>query len=353
MAGAGLACHELAAHNGRDLDLDGPALLERGRALDRGVGRRQASFGGTARIIAGADGPVVANLCRADDWELVPAWLDRAMTGPATWAAVADSVRNRRGAALAARAGELGLAVAPCPAPGAVPDDEQFRSRHPGGSPAPWVATGAATREPRRFDALRVVDLSALWAGPLLGSVLAALGAHVTKVEDPRRRDATRPTASALARRLNRAKRVVEASFAGEGHDRLAPLLTTADVVIESTRPRALDQLGFGPRHGLPPGQIWVSVTAYGRTGPWSGRVGFGDDTAAAGGLYRGPEDDPGFIGDAVADPLTGLHGAVAVMAAVVGGWSGHIDLALRDTAATVVGALVGGSPAPAGAGPR
>jgi crotonobetainyl-CoA:carnitine CoA-transferase CaiB-like acyl-CoA transferase len=216
----------------------------------------------------------------------------------------------------------------------------------------PWVTTGAPSCEARPFDELRVVDLSALWAGPLLGSVLADLGARVTKVEDPRRRDATRPFPTDLARRLNRSKGVIEASFAAEGRDRLAALLAEADVVIESTRPRALDELGLGPRHGLATGQIWVSITAYGRAGPWSGRVGFGDDTAAAGGLYRGPASAPGFVGDAVADPLTGLHGAVAVMAAVIGGWSGHIDLALRDTAATVTtGAFERpGHPAAAGA---
>lgn len=334
MAGAALACRTLTREVGCELRVDGPALLDRGRTGDAGAtGGR--SVGGTARLLPAADGLIAVNLPRPGDWDLVPAWLDRPTSPQATWADVADVVRSRPSAPLAARAGELGLAAAPCPAPGAVPDDEQFRRRHPNGSAGPWIVDGSAGTGCRPFHALQVIDLSALWAGPLLGSLLARTGASVSKVEDPRRRDASRPEPNALSRRLNRSKRIVEASFDPEGRDQLAALLTYADIVIEASRPRALDQLGLGPGHGLPPGQIWVSITPFGRTGPWSGRAGYGDDTAAAGGLYLGDGATADFVGDAVADPLTGLHGAVAVLAALTGGWSGHIDLALRDTAAT------------------
>jgi crotonobetainyl-CoA:carnitine CoA-transferase CaiB-like acyl-CoA transferase len=336
MAGAALACRTLARHGGCDLVVDGPALLDREHPDVDGGGTEGVSAGGTARLLSGVDGLVAVNLPRSCDWDLVPAWLDWSTARRATWADIAETVRSRRTAPLVARAGEIGLAVAPCPAAGVAPDDEQIRHRHPNGSVGPWVIEGSGDSRGRVPKDLRVSDLSALWAGPLLGSLLAQTGAAVTKVEDPRRRDASRAEPTALAKHLNRSKRLVETSFDAEGRARLAALVEDADVVIESSRPRALDRLGVGPRHDLPPGQIWVSITAYGRTGPWSSRAGYGDDTAAAGGLYRGEGDTPAFVGDAVADPLTGLHGAVAVLAAVIGGWSGHLDLALRDTAATV-----------------
>ncbi len=81
-------------------------------------------------------------------------------------------------------------------------------------------------------------------------------------------------------------------------------LLPTADVVIEASRPRALRQRGVVAEDF--PG-VWISITAYGRDQP--DRIGYGDDTAVAGGLV-GP--GPSFLSDAVADPLTGAHAALA-----------------------------------------
>jgi hypothetical protein len=330
MTGAALACGVLGRHLARPLAVDGPGLLDRGpsdAATDR-------SAGGSARLLPCRDGLVAVNLPRPADWALIPAWLGWRHGDDADWAGVAREVGDRPAAALADAGGELGLAVTPCPAPGAAPDDPQVRHRHPTGALVPWVLRGGPDGG-RPGPGLRVVDLSALWAGPLLGALLARVGADVIKVEDPRRGDVCRARPTTLTRRLNRSKRLVTVPFDREGRDRLAGLLADADVVIESSRPRALDGLGVGPGHGLPAGQIWASITAHGRTGPWGGRVGYGDDTAAGGGLYRSDDRGVAFVGDAVADPLTGLHGAVAVLAALAGGWSGHIDLALRDTAAT------------------
>lgn len=330
MVGAALAFRTLAGRLGRRVDLDGPALLE------RGVDGRPGPDRGRPRLIRARDGLVAVNLPRPADWDLLAAWLGWRAPGRGCWADVASGIRRRPAHELAASAGELGLAVTPCPAPGAVPADAQVRHRHGRGPVTPWVlhrGGGAAARA----RPVRVVDLSALWAGPLLGSLLARAGADVVKVEDPRRADVARPRASALSRRLQRSKRLLLLDLHHE-RDRLAALVAEADVVIESSRPRALDGLGLGPRHGLSPSQIWVSVTAHGRTGPWSGRAGYGDDCAAGGGLYLADPRGPRFVGDAAADPLTGLHGAVAVLACLLGGWSGHVDLALRDAATAAVG---------------
>ena len=81
------------------------------------------------------------------------------------------------------------------------------------------------------------------------------------------------------------------------------------------------------------PGQVWASITAYGRTGPWSDRIGFGDDAAAAGGLVVRDAEGPLFCADAVADPLAGLCAAAGVLDAVAAGGGLLVDVALREVA--------------------
>jgi crotonobetainyl-CoA:carnitine CoA-transferase CaiB-like acyl-CoA transferase len=123
---------------------------------------------------------------------------------------------------------------------------------------------------------------------------------------------------------------------------RLHRILERADIVVESARPRALAQLGVDVEALVKdiPGLTWVSVTGYGRRQPGAGWVAFGDDAgvaaglAAATGVAGGP---PLFCGDAVADPLTGLHAALAALACWRGGGGYLLDLALRDVAAHVL----------------
>jgi hypothetical protein len=77
-----------------------------------------------------------------------------------------------------------------------------------------------------------------------------------------------------------------------------------------------------------------VSITGYGRALPGGGWVGFGDDAAVAAGLSaRGP-GPPLFCGDAIADPLTGLHAAVAALASWRMGGGALLDLPLRGVVA-------------------
>ena len=117
----------------------------------------------------------------------------------------------------------------------------------------------------------------------------------------------------------------------------LAALLAAADVVIEGSRPRALEQLGIsavdlasrGPR-------VWVSLTGYGRDPAHAMRVALGDDAAAAGGLVGWADAGPVFVADAVADPVTGLVAARAIVDAVASGGRWLIDLALARVASAV-----------------
>ena len=177
-----------------------------------------------------------------------------------------------------------------------------------------------------------------MWAGPLCARLLGLAGAEVIKVESPSRPDGARFGNREFFDWLHAGHRSVSVEFSTrEGRAALAALLEVADVVIEASRPRALEALGLAPDM-VPhrPGQVWLSITGYGRTAPE--RVAFGDDAAVAGGLVGwtagGTSSVPVFCADAIADPLAGVCGALAVARSRAAGGGELIDLSMRDAAA-------------------
>jgi crotonobetainyl-CoA:carnitine CoA-transferase CaiB-like acyl-CoA transferase len=104
------------------------------------------------------------------------------------------------------------------------------------------------------------------------------------------------------------------------GRAALRALVRAADVVIEASRPRALESLGVGAETVMTDRRprTWVRITGHGRTAG-ANRVAFGDDAAVAGGLVAWDAHGPVFAGDAIADPLTGLFAAAPAPPDVVG----------------------------------
>ncbi len=294
-----------------------------GRAAMLGWHRQgQISANGSCRLLRTADGWVAVNLPRPDDIELVPALIGKAVTDP--WIDLAAAAALARSGDLVSRARLLGMAVSPIGSSGRAP--------------LPWTATPRWPRAPRRTRSTwRVVDLSSLWAGPIVGRILAEAGAEVVKVESSSRPDAARDE-PAFYQWLHAAGEVsVQFDFRSpEGRAQVAALLDEADVVIEASRPRALEQLSLGPddRPGRP-GRVWLSITGHGRSEPGRDWAAFGDDAAVAGGLVgRDDNGTPVFCGDAIADPISGLAGAVAVLRALDEGGGQLIDLAMSRAAA-------------------
>ena len=115
-----------------------------------------------------------------------------------------------------------------------------------------------------------------------------------------------------------------------------AALLAAADVVLEGSRPAALIRRGLGPAD-IParPGRVWLRITGYGTDAASADRVAFGDDAAVAGGLIGYDDAGPVFVGDAIADPLTGLEAAAAVRASVGRGGGELIEVAMAAVAAS------------------
>ncbi|MGF7236450.1 MAG: CoA transferase [Frankia sp.] len=361
-------------------------LVLGGRAALLGLTRRGAvSANGTCRLARCADGWVALNLARPDDADLVGALLERDLGPPAgdgsadggtlelAWAAFAIAARERPAADLVDRARLLGLpAAALAPRPASRPGPAVARSSGQA-SERPCVAVHPIGRPRTNGPASRpiVLDLSALWAGPLCARLLGDAGLRVIKLESVTRPDGARAGNRTFYDWLHGGHASVAVDFTSRsGLAALAALVARADVVIESTRPRALAQLGIDAWAVVAarPGVTWVSVTGYGRdTDGGPGAVAFGDDAAVAGGLvawddYPAGGATPGsdaaahdgsavghggagaggqrsagrpvFCADAIADPLTGLYAAAAARASVAAGGGHLLEVSMSAVAA-------------------
>lgn len=314
--GAMLALRALAPDPAA-LPPNGASLLgERARLLGLMRGGR-VSANRSCRLLDARDGRVALSLARAEDWEAMPALLGSDTAGD--WETVARDARALRVADLLERGILLGLPIA----------EDAVRIAD---SPFATLQRGAM-RDPARAPPL-VLDFSALWAGPLTASLLGAMGARVVKVESTRRLDGARRGHAGFYDLLNAGKQSVAIDFSDAGAmARLRALIARADIVIEASRPRALRRLGIDRAAAVDRGCVWVSITAHAE----AERVGFGDDAGVAAGLASAMTDgwdEPLFAGDAIADPLTGLHAALAAWAAWRKGAGALLHLSLATSTA-------------------
>jgi hypothetical protein len=269
------------------------------------------------RIVKCRKGWMAVSLAREEDRALVPAWTGTDF-GDDPWEAILRAAADREANAMVGAAAELHMPVARV------------------GEAEPLAAP--KLRDCKAHDGI-VVDLSALWAGPYCGALLAEAGHAVVKVESSERPDPTRIHTPKLDGRLNGDKRRVSADIDGA---ELLAMIGEARVLITSARPHALARLGLDEEHlfAINPELLWVAITAHGWRGDAAMRVGFGDDCAAAGGLVRWNEDRPRFVGDALGDPLTGMTAATLALDALSEQQAGVLDVSLARTAATFAKAM-------------
>lgn len=134
-------------------------------------------------------------------------------------------------------------------------------------APRPWPAGD------RPLSGLRVLDLSRVIAGPVAGRTWAAHGADVMLISSP-----NLPSIPWLVIDTGRGKLSSFVDLKTEaGRDTLRGLLAQADIFSQGYRPQSIAALGFSPEDaaGISPGIVYVSLSAYGHTGPWAGRRGF------------------------------------------------------------------------------
>jgi CoA-transferase family III len=165
---------------------------------------------------------------------------------------------------------------------------------------------------------VRVLDLTRVIAGPVATRYLGALGADVLRLDPPHRPEIPAQAYDSL---LGKRSAVLDLRT-GEGNARLHELLSGADVLVHGYRPHALDRFGLAPealaeRH---PGLVVVSLSAWGRSGPWGGRRGFDSIVQAACGIAVAESPDgerPGALPCQLLDHGTGYLCAAAVLCAL------------------------------------
>jgi crotonobetainyl-CoA:carnitine CoA-transferase CaiB-like acyl-CoA transferase len=178
---------------------------------------------------------------------------------------------------------------------------------------------------------LKVLDLATFIAGPYCATFLAEFGADVVKVElpgtgDPVRKFGTMTDCgdSLVWLSEGRNKRSIELDLRSkEGSDTLKRLVAEADVLCENFQVGTLEKWGLGADvlQAINPNLIIARVTAYGQTGPYKNRPGFGRIANAFSGisyLCGEPDSQPASPGTAtLSDYMSGLYAALGVLVAL------------------------------------
>ena len=216
-------------------------------------------------------------------------------------------------------------------------------------------ATDGAPGARAPLAGLRVIDVSTLFAGPLIATFLADFGADVIKVEHPRG-DALRTLGwskdgiSLWWLVVNRNKRCVTLDLSKlAGQELLKQLARDADLLVENFRPGTLERwgLGYDDLHAINPRLVMVRTTGFGQTGPMRSRPGFGTLAEAMSGFAHingQPDGPPTLPPFALADSVAALHGAAAAMFALYhrdAGGAGEgqcIDLSIYEPLFSILG---------------
>jgi crotonobetainyl-CoA:carnitine CoA-transferase CaiB-like acyl-CoA transferase len=179
---------------------------------------------------------------------------------------------------------------------------------------------------------VRVMDLTAFWAGPASTHILAALGADVIKVEGVRRPDAIRYSGGVPASvdrwwewgplflSYNTNKRAITLELSEPEGRRIAlRLASECNLVLENFSPRVMSNFGLDwpALEAANPGLVLVRMPAFGLDGPWRDRVGFAQTMEQASGMawLTGEADGLPIIPRGPCDPIAGLHAAFAAIA--------------------------------------
>ncbi len=206
------------------------------------------------------------------------------------------------------------------------------------------------------LDGVRVLDLTAFWAGPSATQYLATLGADVIKVESIQRPDSMRFNVSVspkterwweqgylfLSANLN--KRGITLNLGDDrGRQLFLQLAAQSDVVVENFTPRVMEnfELTYDVIREVRPDVVMVSMPGWGLEGPWRDRPGFATTMEQASGMafVTGYDDGPP-MAPGLCDPLAGVHGAFAVLAALEErrktGRGQHVEVPMIDLAVNV-----------------
>lgn len=197
---------------------------------------------------------------------------------------------------------------------------------------------------PGALDGVKVVDLTAMITGPLATMILADQGAEVVKIEPPGTGDVMRYIGthrggiSASFASINRSKRSLIVNLREEaGKALVRELVAEADVFIQNFRPGVIQRLGLGEPvlRADHPELIYVSLNAFGETGPYADRPAYDHILQGMTGAAYLQSDPPFYMRQAWCDKSTAYTAAQAITAALFarerGAGGQHIKLSMLD----------------------
>jgi benzylsuccinate CoA-transferase BbsF subunit len=209
------------------------------------------------------------------------------------------------------------------------------------------------------LSGIRVADFTWVWAGPFATMQLAHLGAEVIRIESQSRVCVTRrippfaegqagPNRSGYYNQYNQGKASVCLNLkTPEGLEIAKKLVAVSDVVAENFAAGVMEKMGLGYEalKKLKPNIIMIAMSGYGAVGPESSYVSYGPAQVPMSGLSSltgFPGSPPMHVGFSYGDPNGGLHGAFAVLAALMhrarAGEGQFVDLSQWDTSVAVLG---------------
>ena len=222
----------------------------------------------------------------------------------------------------------------------------------------------------RHLEGLRVIDFSAVFAGPICARFLADNGASVIKVEPPVGGDVIRGPEgySRLFNHFNAGKRGIALNLAmTEAQEIAKELISNADVVIENYRPGIMKKFGldYESLKEAFPKLVYCSISGFGQTGPFAEKAAYAPIAHAASGFdHVFSQSQPGTVSTPpvwsimVADMLTGAYANAALQTALLGrertGLGDFVDVTMMESMMMLIpgqiqNAQVPGAPATGG----
>jgi crotonobetainyl-CoA:carnitine CoA-transferase CaiB-like acyl-CoA transferase len=214
------------------------------------------------------------------------------------------------------------------------------------------MTESASSPKPRSgpLQGIRVLDFTAMLAGPHCTRLMADLGAEVIKVEGSegdliRGRAPLRDGHSTYFGALNCGKKSLAIDLkSGAAKAIIYEIARVCDVVVENFRPGVMARLGFDyatlAQHN--PKIVYCSISGYGQSGPGAARAAYAPIVHAASGFdaanlsYQTEQDYPASTGIFTADILSGAYAFGAIQAALVhrerSGQGQAIDVSLMDS---------------------
>ena len=206
------------------------------------------------------------------------------------------------------------------------------------------------SKKKRPLEGIRVLEIASMIFGPLAGQYLGDMGADVIKLEPPEG-DLTRsigprrsPLMGAFFLTSNRSKRSIVVDLKKpEGQQVLLDLVAKTDVLLHSLRTPAANRLGldYAKLSRDNPRLVYCHVTGYGDDGLYAGRPAYDDIIQAASGLadlQTVVGGQPRFVPTIIADKISGVHAAYAIMTALLHrertGEGQQVDVAMFETMA-------------------